>query len=76
MGRSSSLGSEFRGAKLPARFGHARDKPFVRHVAEANAADAEATHITARTSAQIAAILNPRRKLRLRINADGFSNFA
>jgi hypothetical protein len=44
-------------SNLPARFGHAGDEPFVRHVAEANAADAETAHVAARTTAQIAAIL-------------------
>jgi hypothetical protein len=66
----------FEKSKLPARFGHSGDETFMRHVAEADPANAEAAHVTARTSAQIATILDASRKLRLSIDSYGFSNFA
>ncbi len=44
-------------ARLPARFGDAGNKRLVGHLAEADAADAELTHIAVRTTAQAAAVV-------------------
>jgi hypothetical protein len=42
------------------------------HAAKANAADAKAAHVTTRTPAQVASIVNPCLKFRFRLQPLGF----
>jgi len=49
---------------LPGGLGHAGDQALVGQLPEADAADAELTHISMRPSAELAAIVSADRKLR------------
>ncbi len=44
------------------------------HAAKTDAADAELSHVAARSPAQVAAVFNPRRKLRFDVEPLGFSD--